>query len=304
MRFQLRGAAWTLALGVTTYLGRTVAWGRWTGTEVELRSAVFRMTVVAIVAVLVALISEELRAQRERVSRSLDEVRRSERWRSRLVSSLAHDVRSPLATIQMQAQLVETGKLPPDVAADVVRGIARQAGRLQRLADGLLDMARSEEAALELHPQPVVVADLVRRVAQAAGIEATVAVEDGLVATLDPDRIEQVLTNLLTNARRYGEAPFVVGAWRAAAGLILEVRDHGPGIPEEQRVRLFEAFAGSEQEASVGLGLWIVQELVRAHEGTVVVRDAEPGALFRIFLPVPVAGVVRRDEDAALVGGS
>lgn len=300
MRFQLRGAAWTLGLGVVTYVSRAVAWNAWLGTPLDLRSAAFRMTVVAIVAVLVALISEELRAQRERVSRTLDEVHRSERWRSRLVSALAHDVRSPLATIQMQAQMLESGKLPPELAVDVVRGIARQADRLQRLADGLLDMARSEEAALELHTRPVVVGELLQRCVEASRADAAIAVEPGLVATVDPDRIEQVVTNLLSNAVRHGEPPFLVGGWATKAGLVLEVRDHGPGIPEEQRSRLFQAFAASEREGSVGLGLWIVHELVRAHGGTIVVRDAEPGAVFRMFLPVPVATGVHRDEPAPL----
>jgi signal transduction histidine kinase len=123
--------------------------------------------------------------------------------------------------------------------------------------------------------------------------DVEVRLEGDLTLVADPARLERILWNLLSNAEKYGRPPYVVTGERRGGVVEVSVRDHGSGLGADQRARLFSDFAGSEDAASVGLGLAIVWQLVTAHGGTVAYSDAEPGARFTLALPVdgpPEAG--------------
>lgn len=102
----------------------------------------------------------------------------------------------------------------------------------------------------------------------------------------DPLRLEQILVNLIINAQRHGQPPIEVTASEHSDGVRIAVHDHGSGVPAEAQPGLFERFTASDTApASVGLGRWIIRQLVQAHGGTVSYEDAQPGARFVVRLP-------------------
>jgi signal transduction histidine kinase len=118
-------------------------------------------------------------------------------------------------------------------------------------------------------------------------------IDPDLVIRADPDRLEQILINLTTNALAHGSPPVVIRAQATGDLVRIEVRDHGDGVPENRRADLFARF-GTTGTGSVGLGLWIARELARAHGGEVGYQPADPGARFIVTLP----GTARPDRPA------
>lgn len=285
MRYRLAGAlvAWIVVTAV--YTARELLSGELFGNEVSPRSVVFRMGVLLLLSVMVGLMARELSSARQRMDAALEELRRLDRFRTRLIASLAHDVRSPLAGIQMAGEALRSGDWPEEHRTRLAEGIIRQSQRLQRLAADLIDMARSGEGTLTLHPVEVDVAALVREIAEEHD-EVRVEGPEVLPTVLDGSRLEQIVRNLVANACRHGAPPVDVTLARTHGGLVLIVRDHGPGIPPEVADRLFEAFAGDGHADSTGLGLWIVRELTEAHGGRISVRHPQGGgAEFVVVLP-------------------
>ncbi|MEU0562416.1 ATP-binding protein [Dactylosporangium sp. NPDC006015] len=243
-------------------------------------SAVVFVPVVTAVAVLIAGRVRQWR-------RAQDEVAAAERWRASLMLTLAHDVRSPLTAVQGALELLdEDAGLPPEHRARLTAAALRQVARIARLASGLLDVGRVEDGRLKLDLRPVLVraavADAVLLTPQA---DAVVDVEPGLTVVADPDRLEQMLVNLIGNAMRHGAAPICVSASASGGTTTIAVRDHGPGVPPDAVSALFSRYGGGAAPHSVGLGLWIVRELARAHDGDLTYEPAHPGACFVISLP-------------------
>ncbi|MCW2737770.1 MAG: putative two-component system sensor kinase [Nocardioides sp.] len=235
-------------------------------------------------AVSIALIIEgrvrRLRAARE----ALEE---EQRWRAALMATLAHDVRSPLATIESVLEIIgEEPGLPADLKP-LVAAAARQTSRLSTLAITLLDLERVEGGKLILDWEDVDVEELSHQVTELLGsTDVIVEVEPGLTVRADPVRLQQMMVNLGANAQRHGEPPIVIGARSVDAGVEMFVRDHGAGVPIADRHLLFQRLNRTERNPeSVGLGLWIVRLLAQAHGGDAVYRPADPGSAFVITLP-------------------
>lgn len=243
-------------------------------------SAVVFVPVVTAVAVLIA---GRVRQWREAQA----EVEAAERWRASLMLTLAHDVRSPLTAVQGALELLdEDAALPPERRARLTAAALRQVARIARLASGLLDVGRVEDGVLKLDLRPVPVRDAA---ADAVGLtpqaDAVIDVPPELTVTADPDRLEQMLVNLIGNAVRHGAAPICVSAAAVdGPATAITVRDHGPGVPPAAVGALFTRYGGGGA-GSVGLGLWIVRELARAHGGDLTYEPADPGARFVITLP-------------------
>ena len=218
-----------------------------------------------------------------------DDVRRAEAWRSALVSTLSHDVRSPLTSVQGVLELLADGDLPDDVRADLLHRALRQTARIRRLATGLLDLDRVAHGRLRLDLDDVEVDAAARWAAELCGSpDVQVEVPPGLQVRADPERLEQVLVNLLTNALRHGHPPVVVSAAASPGSVRIMVRDHGDGVPEADRPALFRRFSTADRSPdSVGLGLWIVDTLARAQGGSVSYVADGPGACFVVTLPSP-----------------
>jgi signal transduction histidine kinase len=232
--------------------------------------------------------------------RLLREATAAAQAREEFLQVASHELRGPIGTLRLTVELLDRDarKGRTDALADRLRIIGRQAGRLTRLSDMLLDVSRITAGRLELAREPGDLAPLVRDVvarledeAAEAGVELRVDAPGEVRCEFDAARIDQVATNLLTNAIKYGRgAPVDVRLRREADRAILEVEDRGIGIAPEDQERIFDRFeraVSARHFAGIGLGLWIVRQLVEAHGGSIRVRSAPgQGATFTVALPV------------------
>jgi two-component system sensor histidine kinase KdpD len=220
----------------------------------------------------------------------------TERLRSTLLSSVSHDLRTPLAAITGAASsLVSGASLPAQAETELKQTILEESERLNRLVGNLLDMTRLESGTLqpqrEWHSiEEVVGSALARLDAALAGRELRVEMPDDLpLVPMDPTLVEQVLMNLLDNAVKYTGpgAPIRISARPDGASLLVEVRDGGPGLPAGSEERVFEKFyRGESSHGGFGLGLPICRAIVSAHGGRIWAERGESGgAVFRFSLP-------------------
>ena len=227
----------------------------------------------------------------------------AEQLRTSLLSSLSHDLRTPLANIEGAASsLLEDGAvLVPEVRHELAEGILGESRRMHRLVVNLLDMVRVESGTLAVSCswQPLEEAlgvALIRMEERLAGREVSTNLPEDLpLVPIDELLVEQVFINLLENALRHTPpgTPIGVSAWRDGDGIVVEVADRGPGIPEGQEELVFGKFHRAEAPGrpspteGAGLGLTICRGIVSAHGGRIWV-EARPGggAAFRFTLPV------------------
>jgi len=225
-----------------------------------------------------------------------------DRMKDEFVLTASHELRSPLTSVQGFAELLmlEREKLSPQ-QAETVEIILDSCRHLVRLLNDLLDLARSDAGRLMVQPVPTEVGPLVEDAVRTMGPQTESAgqtleceVEAGLPrVSVEPDRIRQVLVNLLTNAHEYCPqgATIRVRAGRVGAEVELVVADNGPGMPEEQLDHIFERFtrgdAGLTQRVGgTGLGLAISKSLVELHGGRIEVSSTMgEGSIFRVCLP-------------------
>jgi signal transduction histidine kinase len=237
-----------------------------------------------------------------------EEVRRAEldRLKDEFVLTASHELRSPLTSVQGFAELLmlERESLTPR-QAETVEVILDNCRHLVRLLNDLLDLARSDAGRLSIRPQPTEVAPLVEDVVrtmraqtEAGGQVLIEQIEPGLPPiNVEPDRIRQILVNLLTNAHEYSPKGASIGVAARAVGAEVEitVSDDGPGIPAEQLEHIFERFtrgdAGLTQRVGgTGLGLAISKSLADLHGGSISAESTVgQGSTFRLRLPVAPA---------------
>jgi two-component system sensor histidine kinase KdpD len=235
--------------------------------------------------------------QEEERNRALA-LQETDRLRTALLNSVSHDLRTPLASIKASASsLVDREVRWSDAEREeFLTTINTEVDRLTRLVHNLLDMSRIEAGALDPRLVESSVAELVgpvvRRARAASRQRVDVDVPEELPPVLvDPVRLDQVLTNLLDNARGYAAAsPVQVVARRAGDAVELRVVDHGPGIPDPERERVFDQFYRVERgrrPEGTGMGLAICRGIVEAHGGTLRV-EATPGGGASFVLTLPV----------------
>lgn len=218
---------------------------------------------------------------------------RLDRERSDLVATVAHELRSPLSGVKgfVQALLLRWDRLTDEQRKLMLQTVQADADRVTRLIGELLDVARLDTGRLVVQPRVTDLTALSRRVVDsvAAATARPIALEaaDGLPpAYADPDRFAQVLTNIVENAVKHGAGTVRVGLRADGRHLAITVADEGPGIPAELRGLVFTKFWTTSGGGS-GLGMYVVNGLVRAHGGSVEIRDAEPaGALVDVRWPV------------------
>jgi signal transduction histidine kinase len=218
---------------------------------------------------------------------------RLDRERSDLVATVAHELRSPLTGVKgfVQALLNRWDKLNDEQKKLMLTTVSADSDRLSRLIAELLDVARIDTGRLQLYPRPSDAGVLVRRVVEsvAAGTSRPIELEvaDGLPSiTVDPDKFTQVVTNLVENAVRHGSGSVRVELSAVAAGVRIRVDDEGDGISPELRRRVFTKFWTGGGRGGSGLGLYLVNGLVKAHGGTVAIGDADGGGA-RIDVELP-----------------
>jgi two-component system sensor histidine kinase KdpD len=235
----------------------------------------------------------------------------AERLRTALLSSLSHDLRTPLAGIEGAASslLDEAAAPAPGARRELAQTILEESQRMTRLVANLLNMVRLESGALQVQKewQPleeVVGVALIRLDERLAGRRVETSLPPGLpLVPIDGLLIEQVLINLIENALKYtpAEAPIEISAQADARTVIVSVADRGPGLPSGEEGLIFEKFYRSREEGragGAGLGLTICRGIVTAHGGRIWAENRPGGgAVFRFTLPV--AGpppTVREDE--------
>ena len=239
------------------------------------------------------------RGQQEKQRNRALALQETDRLRTALLNSVSHDLRTPLASIKASASsLLDREVRWSDTERDeFLATINTEVDRLTRLVHNLLDMSRIEAGALDPHlvesSVAEVVGPVVRRARAASRQRVDVDVPDELAPVLvDPVRLDQVLTNLLDNARGYaGAGPVEVVARQAGDAVELRVVDHGPGIPVPERERVFDQFyrlkGGGRRPEGTGMGLAICRGIVQAHGGRLRVETTPGGgATFVLTLPV------------------
>jgi PAS domain S-box-containing protein len=220
--------------------------------------------------------------------------RRADRSRSDLVATVAHELRSPLTGVKgfTSTLLAKWERFSESQRRLMLETVDADADRLTRLIGELLDVARIDSGRLQLRRQPVDIVAEVEKIAgrYTGGDSGPIAVSAQPVPEVwvDPDKLTQVVINLLDNAVRHGDGAVELGIGPGSDHDVdIWVQDEGAGIPEDLRERVFAKFWRHGSRTGTGLGLFIVRGLVEAHGGDVWVESAESGgARVRFGLPV------------------
>jgi two-component system sensor histidine kinase SenX3 len=228
----------------------------------------------------------------------ITDLRRVESVRRDFVANVSHELKTPIGALAVLAETISAGD--DSATHELSQRLVREADRLARIVDDLLDLSLIEaqekpsRTAVSIRQ---VLDDAIERVRAGADVQGIPIVvteaDDGLMLTCDPVQIVSALANLLDNAVKYSDEgqPVKVAAREAEGYTVVEVRDHGIGIPAIDLERIFERFyrvdrARSRATGGTGLGLSIVRHVAQAHEGEVTVDSVEgEGSTFRLVVP-------------------
>ena len=232
---------------------------------------------------------KELELSASELRQANEDLRVADEMKSHFVAVASHELRTPLTAVLGFATtlLNHWDRIPDDEKRDQIRTIEVQARRLSRLADDLLTMSKIEAGALEVRPEAVDVAPAISRATSTFGDrEIEVEVPADLRVRADPDHLEQILMNYVSNAMRYGRPPVRIDARRRDGFVEIVVADTGSGVPQAFVPHLFEEFTQAGRGGTgTGLGLSIVLGLARAQGGDAWYEAGEPGARFCVRLP-------------------
>lgn len=251
----------------------------------------------------------------EALRRRSAQLRESARQKDVFIATLAHELRNPLAPILNAAEVLHRSAPPDEPAGRAADLIVRQAGQMARLLDDLLDMSRIALGRIRLRRTPVDLGDLVRTTVEdlrstfdADGIEILVRLPSHpLTVSGDPTRLSQMLTNLLTNARKFtdgaGSVTVTVAGDADQATATIRVTDSGVGMSQETMDRLFVPFDQGDADGSrggLGLGLAITKGLAELHGGRIHAESAGQGrgSTFTLELPLAAEEAVPREAPA------
>jgi two-component system CheB/CheR fusion protein len=256
---------------------------------------------------------DDLRGARDelevRIEERTKELAQAIRVRDEFLSIASHELKTPLTSLKMQAQMRKktldmsgASSFTPEKLAKMVEADEKEIVRMAHLVDNMLDITRLHSGKLQLTIERVDLHALVREVIerfdrqlQVAGCVVSVESSNAVVGEWDRYRIEQVFTNLLTNAMKYGARKpvhVVISAGSSTAQLV--VRDEGVGIAKEDQARIFQQFERAVSKETMitglGLGLYIVRQIVESHGGSIVVQsEFGRGSTFTVELPLKSA---------------
>lgn len=329
-----------IACGATHFMEIWTLWRAtyWLSGTIKGITALASLVTAAALPPLVPMILAMIRAAREsdenkqnleRTHAELQEVharlRDFDELKTQFFANVSHELRTPLTLIiGPTEQLLSTDRLDPDQRRSL-EVVQRNAQTLLKHVNDLLDVSRLEAGRLEVDYTETDLASLVRLSASHFEILATerridfrLEVPEVATAQTDPDKVQRIVLNLLSNAFKFTPPGGVIrcrlevtaGGSSAPGQAVLTVADSGPGIPPEMREAIFERFRQADggvtrSHGGTGLGLAIVRDFVRLHRGTIAVESAEEGgALFRVTLPLtaPAGTKVRTEPDAPVDG--
>ena len=205
----------------------------------------------------------------------------------RAIATTAHEIRNPVTVLTGVVEAFEDGELPPAFQKRLLESVKRQAGLLESITADLLTAAQADRGTLRVDTRPLDVESTVRDILAPHPDVRLVPARQGRMLA-DPYRFEQMLSNLISNAHKYGAAPIVVKIEAGERHIAIAVEDSGDGVPPDFRDRLFTEYARAEgtQARGTGLGLFVVKQLAEAQGGTVTYQPSVlGGSCFTITLP-------------------
>jgi signal transduction histidine kinase len=220
---------------------------------------------------------------------------RADEMKTNFIALASHELRTPVTTIHgLATTLNKTGdRLSHAQRHELRQALERQAERMTKLVEQLLDLSRLDAEAIDIEPVRFNVRERIEEIVASTAAERAddvkIEVPSDLETAADPTALDRIVSNLVTNAFRYGSPPIIVHATRTDRHLRVAVEDRGEGVPAKFVPDLFERFtrARGERVGGTGLGLAIARSYARAHDGDLVYEDAEPhGARFNLVLPV------------------
>lgn len=244
----------------------------------------------------------------EKLTAANHELERSVQMRDEFLSIASHELRTPLSSLSLQLQMLSRGIIPnkqktegvSDGFSKAIDVSLKQVRRLGALVESLLDVSRIRLERLQLEHSKFDLSQLVGNLLEQCALELGAAnckleskLEPGLIGNWDRMRIEQVVTNLISNVCKYAvNAPVLVSTSRSGDSAVLTVQDKGPGISRDKQPKIFERFeraASTTHTSGLGLGLYITKALVEAHGGKIRVEsEPEKGTKFTAELPFKV----------------
>jgi signal transduction histidine kinase len=325
LRFGLVGALLPIAVAAVVEPLRETALSARLDVAVQPWAIVFRVGVEAVVALVAGLMARSLRLEAERArdrawlaEEAANRLQELDQMKSDFVAITSHELRTPLAAVRgfVNTLLRRIDELSAGEVREFLGIVDHQTARLIRLVEDLLVVSRIEGGKLGFDPQPIDARAFLEQVVRGLGDEGSrVRMEaDELVPTFvaDPNRLGQVLTNLLQNALKFSRRPVLVSCREEAADprelIRFDVTDEGVGIAPEDMDAIFERFhqieaASTRQAEGAGLGLYITKKLVEAMDGSIVVAsEVGRGSTFTVRLPLRRSPVPARPSEEAPVG--
>ena len=309
IKFALRGSLLTMTAATIAYTARELYGEATYGTPFLATSVSFRMGIGFIIAGVAGAMASSLMRDREQLEKAkaavehsaaelavaVDQLQAATAVKDEFIAVTNHELRTPLTTILGYAQTLETrwDSLADEQRLEFIGYIRHQGRRLHSLVEDLLTLSSAQAGALDIDLSPV---HLRSAAAEAIAQNGLAAAEVGndcpedLYVLASEDRLVQILTNLISNALKYGAAPIDVTAGHRKGHVVIRVCDSGKGVPPEFVPRLFDKFSQASHGVSrtaegTGLGLAIVQELAEAQGGTVWYEPNEPtGSRFCVRL--------------------
>ncbi len=232
------------------------------------------------------------------VVQDVTEQRTAERIKDEIVAVVSHELRTPLTTILAPLMMLERGQLDPhsETGRELIRDALESANHMTRLVRDIFDLGRLRTGNLTIKPQPLDLTAFLRTDGvsrwsrKAPSLAIAVEAEAGLAVLADADRLQQVLTNLIDNAISFSPpgGRIRVTASRRGDEVRVEVADQGPGVPPEQREKVFERFhqlapAHNRSRGGTGLGLTIAKHIVERHGGRIWIEEAPGGGALVCF---------------------
>ena len=275
----------------------------WDPTSSQLIDAVLGQTAAALERIKVSQDSERMRVEMK-----------EEQLRSALLSSVSHDLRTPLAAIEGAGStlLLQYDQLAPTIRAELLGTVVDEAEHLNRLVANLLDATRLEGGVLAAQREWESVEEIIgsalsrtNRLLQGRELELSVPADLPLIRG-DAVLLQQAVVNLIENATKYSppKTPITISAAQKGDRMVIEVADRGPGIRSEDIERIFDKFyrvADSQSRTGSGLGLTVAKGVVSIHEGDIVAENRPGGgALFRITLPLETHSAQPTVEEASV----